>query len=182
MRALVLPSLLAGFLAPPLVAQSVLGTLAADLVNSGAPETFILLDTGMGTADIQIEDTTLGTQFGADIAWVGGAGQIPWLQLAPNGSVQIASGNDAIGRDRWHLTLTISYREGEYRVAGYTYAYRDTLDLANNLVCDVNLLADRGEVSFDGGPKQSFKTQEFATPVTSWTEASFGPNENCFPS
>ncbi|MCX7302108.1 MAG: hypothetical protein NTX73_17345 [Rhodobacterales bacterium] len=182
MRALAVLSLFAlPVLSAPVAAQSVLGVVSSDLDKSGGAETFTLLDNGQGLADFQIDDTALGTQFGADVAWVGGPGQIPWLELAPNGSVQIISGNDAIGRDRWNLTLTIAYRDGEYRVAGYTYIYRDTLDLANNLVCDVNLLSGKGEVSFDGGPKQTFKTDEFATPITSWSQSSFGPNENCFP-
>ncbi len=179
MRALAILCLIV--LAAPVAAQSVPGVVSSDLDKSGGAETFTLLDNGQGSADFQIDNTALGTQFGADVAWVGGPGQIPSLQLAPNGSVQIVSGNDAIGRDRWNLTLTIAFREGEYRVAGYTYAYWDTLDLANNLVCDVNLLSGKGEVSFDGGPKQTFRTDEFATPITVWSQSSFGPNENCFP-
>lgn len=176
MRALAIVFLLA----TPAAAQSVLGVVSSDLDQSGGAETFTLLDNGQGSADLQIDDTALGTRFGAEIAWVGGIGQTPTITLAPNGSVQIISMNDSIGRGRWELTLTIAYRDDDYLVAGYTYAWRDTLDLADNGVCDVNLLSGRGEVTRNGGPKLSFKTNEFATPVTSWNWSSFGPNDACF--
>jgi hypothetical protein len=167
-------------LASPATAQSVIGVVKADLDQSGGAETFTLLDNGQGSADLQIDDTAMGTRFGAEIAWVGGPGQTPWIALAPNGSVQVISMNDAIGRGRWELTLTIAFRDGDYRVAGYTYAWRDTIELADNGVCDVNLLSGRGEVTRNGGPKLTFKTSEFATPVTSWNWSSFGPNDACF--
>ena len=162
------------------VAQEVLGVVKSDLDDSGAPEVFTLLDTGTGTADLQIDDTAMGTVFAADIAWVGGAGQVPSVALADNGSVQVMSMNDAVGRDRWSLTLTIAYRDNAYRVAGYTYIWRDTLDLANNGVCDVNLLTGRGEVSVDGGTKQEFMQSLPAMPVTDWTDMTISlPPDAC---
>jgi hypothetical protein len=176
MRALAIVFLLA----TPASAQTVLGVVSADLDQSGGAETFTLLDNGQGSADLQIDDTALGSRFAAEIAWVGGFGQTPRIARAPNGSVQVISMNDSVGRGRWELTLTIAYRDDDYLVAGYTYAWRDTLDLADNGICDVNLLSGRGEVTRNGGPKRTFKTTEFATPVTSWSWASFGPNDACF--
>jgi hypothetical protein len=162
------------------VAQDVLGVVKSDLDNSGAPEVFTLLNTGTGTADLQIDDTAMGTVFAADIAWVGGPGQVPMIALAENGSVQVTSMNDAVGRDRWTLTLTIAYRNEAYRVAGYTYIWRDTLDLANNGVCDVNLLTGHGEVSIDGGPRPQPTQSLPAMPVTDWTEMTISlPPDAC---
>ena len=162
-------------------AQQVLGVVESDLDGSGAPETFTLLDTGNGTADLQIDDTSLGTVFASDIAWVGGAGgQLPELGLADNGSVQLTSMNEGIGRDRWALTLTIAYRDDAYRVAGYTYRWRDTIELANNGVCDVNLLTGQGEVSLDGGPKKLFSQSLPALAVTDWTDMTINlPPDAC---
>ena len=161
-------------------AQDVLGVVTSDLDNSGKAEVFTLLDTGNGTADLRIDDTAMGTIFAADIAWVGGPGQVPAIALADNGSVQIISMNDAVGRDRWTLTLTIAYRGNAYRVAGYTYMWRDTLDLANNGICDVNMLTGQGEVSFDGGARQRFSQSLPALPVTDWTEMTISlPPDAC---
>ena len=172
----------AGFvlLANAATAQDVLGVVKSDLDDSGGVEVFTLLDTGTGTADLQIDDTAMGTIFAADIAWVGGPGQVPEIALADNGSVQVTSMNEAVGRDRWTLTLTIAYRDDSYRVAGYTYIWRDTLDLANNGVCDVNLLTGRGEVSVDGGAKQQFSQSLPAMPVGDWTEMTISlPPDAC---
>lgn len=172
----------AGFvlLGHAVAAQDVLGVVTSDLDSSGGAEVFTLLDTGTGTADLQIDDTAMGTVFAADIAWVGGAGQVPSVALADNGSVQVTSMNDAVGRDRWALTLTIAYRDNAYRVAGYTYVWRDTLDLTNNGVCDVNLLTGRGEVSVDGGAKQQFAQSLPAMPVTDWTDMTIAlPPDAC---
>jgi hypothetical protein len=167
-------------LAGPVLGQEVLGVVKSDLDASGAPEVFTLLDTGTGTADLQIDDTAMGTVFAADIAWVGGAGQVPSIALAENGSVQVISANDAVGRDRWSLILTIAYRNDAYRVAGYTYAWHDTLDLAANGVCDVNLLTGHGEVSIDGGPEKRFTQSLPALAVTDWTDMTIGlPPDAC---
>ena len=172
----------AGFvlLANAATAQDVLGVVKSDLDDSGGAEVFTLMDTGTGTADLQIDDTAMGTIFAADIAWVGGPGQVPEIALADNGSVQVTSMNDAVGRDRWTLTLTIAYRDDSYRVAGYTFTWRDTLDLADNGVCDVNLLTGRGEVSVDGGAKQLFSQSLPAMPVSDWTEMTISlPPDAC---
>ena len=172
----------AGFMlwASVAIGQDVLGVVKSDLDDSGGAEVFTLLDTGTGTADLQIDDTAMGTVFAADIAWVGGLGQIPTVALAENGSVQVTSMNDAVGRDRWILTLTIAYRNNAYRVAGYTYSWRDTLDFDSNGVCDVNLLTGRGELSINGGPKQQFSQSLPALPVTDWTEMTLAlPPDAC---
>ena len=170
----------ATLLANAALGQEVLGVVKSDLDDSGGAEVFTLLDTGTGTADLQIDDTAMGTVFAADIAWVGGPGQVPSVALADNGSVQVTSMNEAVGRDRWTLTLTIAYRADAYRVAGYTYRWRDTLDLASNGVCDVNLLTGRGEVSVDGGAKQAFIQSLPAMPVTDWTDMTISlPPDAC---
>jgi hypothetical protein len=173
-------ALILALCAAPALAQDVLGVVESDLDGSGSAEVFTLLDTGNGTADLQIDDTSWGTVFASDIAWVGGIGQTPELGLADNGSVQLTSMNDAVGRSRWRLTLTIAYRNGDYRVAGYTYEWRDTLDLADNGVCDVNLLTGQGEVSRDGGVVKSFSQSLPALPVTDWTDMTLvSPPDAC---
>lgn len=156
--------------ASPGLSQEVLSRVQSDLDGRGVAETFTLLDSGTGTADLQIDGTTLGTVVARNVAWVGGIGQVPNLTLASNGSVQLNSMNDSVGRDRWHLILTIAYRNDAYRIAGYTYQWFDTLDPDNNGTCDVNLLTGQGEVAINEGSKKAFSQSLPALPVTDWTD------------
>ncbi|AWI56711.1 hypothetical protein [Sinorhizobium fredii] len=71
-------------------------------------------------------------------------GQAPFVNALPNGSIQITSHNDTIGRHRWEQTLTIAYRSSDFVVAGYTYSSYDTLDLENTVQCDFNVLSGKG--------------------------------------
>lgn len=79
------------------------------------------------------------------VVWQGEMfGTQPDLDVNARGSLLIHSQNEAIGRNRWHETITVAYREGDFVVAGYTYTSRDTLDLDANFSCDVNLLTGQG--------------------------------------
>ena len=71
-------------------------------------------------------------------------GQAPSVNALPNGSIEITSHNDALGRDRWEQKLTVAYRGSEFVVAGYTYSSYDTLDLDNTTQCDFNVLSGKG--------------------------------------
>ena len=81
-----------------------------------------------------------------NIAWAGAMwGTVPNLSINKSGLLEIHSMNEAIGRDRWHLTLTVSYREKEFIVSGFRYSSYDTLDHDNQHECHVNLLNGKGE-------------------------------------
>ena len=108
--------------------------------------------------------------YAEDIAWLGGIGQQPELALSANGSVLLTSMNDSVGRNRWHMTLTIAYRKQAYRVAGFTYDWYDTIDLNDYGLCDLNLLNGRGYVE-KGGARQNVHSNQSALPVTQWTDA-----------
>lgn len=159
-------------LALPAQADMVGPMLAADLNGDGRAERFALIDTGDGSVDLQIENTGLGNGviYAERIAWIGGIGQRPELELAPNGSLRLISMNEAIGRDRWRMTLTIAYRRDTYLVAGFEFAWYDTLDNDNNGVCDLNLLTGRGYLSINGGPDKPLRTDQPALPVTRWND------------
>ncbi len=158
-------------LAAPAAAEPLAGPVRSDLNNDGRAEMFTLLDTGDGTADLQIENTGWGNGviYAEDIAWVGGIGQRPELALAENGSVQVISMNEAIGRDRWELTLTIAYRWDAYRVAGFTFRWRDTLDPDNWGICDLNLLTGRGILQ-QGSLDRPIRTTQAPLPATAWKD------------
>ncbi len=100
-----------------------------------------------------------------DMVWRGGMyGQEPWMEATEHGSLKIYSENSAVGRNRWEQVLTIAYRNGVFRVAGYTYSYYDTLDPDANGQCDVNLLTGKGVLNW-----KNFKTSLGALPVQDWT-------------
>jgi len=166
------------FFALPAGAQSLGPMQSSDLNGDGRVERFTLIDNGNGSADLQIENTGDGVIYAQSIVWVGGVGQTPSLSLAPNGSVKVHSQNDSIGRYRWSQVLTIAFRQGQYRVAGFTYSWRDTLNLPDNGTCDLNLLSGRGVLSIDGGPQQNIPANLPPLPVAEWSDE-FGPPSEC---
>jgi hypothetical protein len=106
-----------------------------------------------------------------EIVWSGGIGQEASLEVAENGWLKVKSQNSSIGRDRWEQTLTVVYRKGAFRVAGYTHSYYDTLNPEAAGTCDVNLLTGRG--THKG---KTFKTVLQALPVSEWAQDT-GPDE-----
>ena len=163
--AIVFATLLAG----AAVAEWGATEVSSDLNGDGYSETFTLIDTGEGTVNLQITGTGGPWIIANNIAWKGGPGQEPMLELAPNGSVRLISMNEAIGRNRWFQTLTIAYRNGAYRVAGFTYSWYDTLNLEDTGECDLNLLNGRGFLTVNE-VKRSVRTTQSALPVTDWTD------------
>jgi hypothetical protein len=128
----------------------------------------VLVDTEDG-ADLYIfTDSGDGWQqavHARDIAWRGGMyGQAPWLDETQSGSLKLYSENSSIGRGRWEQILTIAYRDGTFKVAGYTYSYYDTLDPDAAGECDINLLTGKGKHN-----DKPFKTKFPAMNVSDWT-------------
>lgn len=153
------------------MAQDVIDSAVSDLNGDGLRERFTLLRyPGAGTVDLIVEDTGTGRITARDIAWIGGVGQEPELDVAPNGSIRLVSMNEAVGRNRWHQTLTIAYRDGAYRIAGFTYAWYDTLDLDAAGECDLNLLNGNGFLTIGQGPKQAIAHFEPAVELTAWKD------------
>ncbi len=157
------------FAAAPLTAGEFGAPVLSDLDGDGVDERFVMLDDDDGIVDLRIDHAN-GVTLARDIAWIGGIGQEPELALAPNGSVQVVSMNESIGRSRWRMTLTIAYRRDAYRVAGFTFDWYDTLDVTDNGTCDLNLLNGRGYLSVNGGARQSVRTDQAALPVTEWKD------------
>lgn len=103
-----------------------------------------------------------------NLVWRGAMyGTQPSLSLNPQGSLVIASGNDAIGRGRWQQKITAMYDDSSFVVAGYTYTYRDTLDLAAGGTCDVNFLTRRGVRN-----NNEFRINTKPLKLADWTEDS----------
>ncbi len=113
--------------------------VTADLDGDEVPETYELRDNGQGGVDLVVlgigEERVV-----PGIAWLGGmAGQEPELSVNYGGSLLVTSMNESIGRDRWRITLTVAHRDGDLRVAGITYHWRDTLEPETDWgLCDLN--------------------------------------------
>ena len=155
----------------PVLAQEARQMVEADLDKDGEAETYSILDNGTGSVDLSVE-TVSGPLIFPGVAWTGEmAGQEPGLSLSPSGSVLLTSQNDAVGRDRWTLTLTIAQREGALRIAGITYARRDTLDPETGWgICDLNLLSGRGVIEGPTG-KQEVAVPGPAPLLSDWQES-----------
>jgi hypothetical protein len=91
-------------------------------------------------------------------------GQDPDIKAMPNGSLQVTTQNDSVGRDRWTQTLTIAYRNTDFIVAGFTYSYRDTLDLDASGDCDLNVLTGKGFANKPDGKGGQIRLQISAAP------------------
>lgn len=72
------------------------------------------------------------------------AGQQPEVAILQNRSITVHTQNTGFGRSHWERTYTLSWRQGELIVAGFTYAFYDTLDHDQFGRCDLNLLTGRG--------------------------------------
>ncbi len=103
------------------------------------------------------------------VAWVGGIGQQPELASTPQGSLQVISMNESIGRDRWRQTLTIAYRGGRYVLAGITHDWWDTLDPANQGECDINLITGKGRLEEgETGHGKPITVKVRSLPIEDW--------------
>jgi len=169
MRSLVLALALLG--GPALAQEEPNRSVTADLDADGRIETYTLIEGGTEAMDLMVDDGT-GWATARHVAWDGGSpGQRASLALNEAGSVVIESGNDSIGRDRWHLAVTLAHRDGEFRIAGLTYDRRDTLEPETGWgQCDLNLLSGRGTTDGPDGPS-AFDAPEAAPPLWDWDES-----------
>lgn len=160
----------------------VLSVVTTDWNDDGLQDRAILIASEDSSADLYLFESTDTDQqspktlkiYKKGIAWMGGMwGTQPELKLSGRNSLQIVSQNDAIGRDRWNETLTVSHRDGNYRVVGYTYNSRDTLDPDATHRCDINLLS--GKVVING------KTQKHTLKAVRLADWSSTPPELCQP-
>lgn len=106
-----------------------------------------------------------------DIAWSGAMwGTKPIMDWVDNGSIEIHAMNDAIGRNRWESTLTITYIQGSFQVTEYTYISRDTLDLDNTLICNLNLLTGTGDIEVGAGDIKNIQHSLELMPMAEYSE------------
>ena len=161
--------------AAPLDPDSILDAVVGDFNKDGAEDLALLTrgDEDMNVlfflADkkgkyLQPAGEALGKVWGR-LGDGGVAGQEPDLTALPNGSLQVTTRNESIGRDRWTQTLTIAYRNTDFIVAGFTYSYYDTLDPSNTGDCDLNVLTGKGIANRPDGKGGSKKVRISVAPA-----------------
>ena len=72
------------------------------------------------------------------------AGQQPEIAILENRSIRVHTENMAFGRSHWERTYTLAWRGGRLLVAGFTYAFNDTIEHDQSGSCDLNLLTGQG--------------------------------------
>lgn len=172
------------WLAQEAAAQQVVDSVEHDLDGDGQFETWDLIVFEPPYAELQvgIEPVASGLPIqymNGRIAWAAPMATPPSFRTLPNGSIQIVSQNDAIGRGRWELALTVAHRDGRAVVAGWTYSWYDTLDPNNNGMCDANLLTGQGEMSLNGGPKKPLADVGREVALVDWNAEAFWPPAPC---
>lgn len=137
---------------------AVLDYLEQDIDQNGQAE-IITLRRGEEGADllIQASKDSEPTHY-PNLVFAGLAGQIPSLKALKNGSVQIISQNDSIGRSRWQQILTLVYRKEAYRIGGFTWHEHDLLGEYPTIDCDLNLLTGKGFLRVNEGKRQKITT------------------------
>lgn len=138
--------------ADPMDYVKVIDAVYGELNQDGGRDNLVLVENSEGmSADLYLylsnEGTVLPLVF-PNVAWLGGMwGQIPSLSFTPSlDSFQIKSEQWGCCRNKWDTIMTVSYRNNEFVVSGWTHKGIDTLGQNENsedpfsFGCDVNLL------------------------------------------
>lgn len=146
---------------PHIHPEDLVGFLMEDFNGDGMLDKAILVQ-GAEDVDLYIyvssdEGKLELAVYNAGIVWSGMMyGTTPSLVQHPETkSILLEAGNQAVGRGRWMQTLTISYRDKEFVVSGFTHESYDTLDPKNTHSCDYNLLT--GKALVDDKPMKLIK-------------------------
>lgn len=144
--------------------------LEGDFTGDGLADRAEIVEVEQGEGSLYLTLSNAPAVTNSNLVWIGGSGQEPWLELTPQGSLQVFSENSAIGRNRWGQVLTLAFRDGAMRVAGYTFYWHDTLNLDDIGVCDLNLLSGKGEITLGQDDKSTrIKVATRALPVKDWS-------------
>lgn len=160
--------------ADPIDTNNIVAAVTGDFNKDGAPDLALLIR-GDGDMDLRFFLEAENGKYLRDAGvaahkvWGtaepdGFVGQEPDIKAMPNGSIQVITRNDAIGRNRWNQTLTIAYRNTDFIVAGFTYSYYDTLDPNSSGDCDLNVLTGKGTANVPDGKGGTRKVAVSAAP------------------
>ena len=94
---------------------------------------------------------------------------------------KIETAHLGIGRHKWILTLTLTYRREAVRFGAVTYTRYDSFNPSNNATCDLNHLTRKGVVSVDGKTHMTFTADQYAPKLADWSTEDDFWNANLFP-
>ncbi len=142
----------------PAQAESrIVSVLSGDWNANQSADAAILFLRDEGMADLVLyegnEMTGLEPVLRLDgVIWAGPmAGQTPRLEARSATSFAIRSTQTAIGRTPWDQHITVAWRDGMWKVAGYDYTFHDRIDLDHYGTCSVNLLTGRYTLTYGPG-------------------------------
>lgn len=167
----------------PLMAQEQplpIAALSGDWNADGNPDAVLLYGRAEGDADlvVMLGHDWQGLQPGLHLPGVvffgGMAGQVPRLESRSPTSFAILSEQTGIGREPWQMALTVAFRQGEFRVAGFDYLFYDRLDPTHNGNCSVNLLTGRYSLTFGPGDEAPEVTREGDAGIRAFALADLG--------
>jgi hypothetical protein len=83
---------------------------------------YLAKDDAHPDAGLSLAEKKSNVVFSAGVVW----GQVASLGVGNAGLLQIKSGNEGVGRNRWSQVLTVIHRDKQFLIAGITYSERDT--------------------------------------------------------
>ena len=99
-----------------------------------------------------------------DIVWVNfGSGEASLETTPTKNSFFLNSDRKFASRDVWIQKLTISYRNQNFVMSGYSYKTHDTLGKTPDFNCDINMLTGKGVLN-----KKAFKIAAQKIKLTNW--------------
>jgi len=140
--------------------------LSGDWNGDGNPDAVLLYahEYGMSDLVVMLGDGYQGLQPAIhlpEVVFSGPmGGQSPGLEARSASSFAILSEQTGVGREPWQQAITIAFRQGELRVAGYDFLFYDRLDPSRNGHCSVNLLT--GDFTLRYGPGNEAPVTETA--------------------
>ena len=139
----------------------IVSVLSGDWNANERPDAAILFLRDEGMADLVLyeADDVEGLQPVLRLdgqIWAGPmAGQMPRLEARSDSSFAILTTQTGVGRTPWSQAVTVAWRNGGWRVAGYDYDFYDRLDLDHYGACSVNLLTGAYTLTLGPGDGQA---------------------------
>jgi len=133
-----------------MVGQPGYSTQAALVKTAGDSELSLVIIESQGVANYMVVDNNKLNSV------IENPGTSPVLSVNKSGSLLLTQDNGQFpSRDMWQRTFTVSYRNGNYVLSGFTFAWNDTV-AGTIQTCDYNLLTGKGVLN---GKKVRVRTQ-----------------------
>jgi hypothetical protein len=143
-------------------------TVRFDFDKDGRPETVSILgpddDARIG---LSIDRPGLGRVVSRNIAYHGSSEPIS-LSVSRAGSLLLKT-DVYVSSYPWEQTLTIAYRQGAYRVIGWTYSAYAKQEDVEPMLCDINLSTGQANIKRGNRPTRSFRVSPARIDIRNWS-------------